>query len=362
MPEFFIGLMSGTSLDGVDAALVDFSDPSGTLCATKFIPFPASLRKEALALNSQGDNEIHRAATLANDVAAIYAEAVCGILEDSQVPSTEIEAIGAHGQTVRHRPEIGYTVQLCNAALLAERTSIAVITDFRSRDIAAGGQGAPLVPAFHAACFRSTAAHRVILNIGGIANLTDLPTVGPVKGFDTGPGNLLLDLWCSTHRGMAFDAGGAWASSGECNASLLEQFLGEPFFRAAPPKSTGRDLFNQDWLAQFKPETHPPADVQATLAELSARSIADAIKTHCHSAQEVFVCGGGASNGYLLGRLSTHLPSLKVQSTQTLGLHPDWVEAVAFAWLARQTIARQPGNLPEVTGARGARILGAIYQ
>lgn len=362
MPEFFIGLMSGTSLDGVDAALVDFSNPDGSLVATRFTPFPASLRTEALALNSPGEDEIHRAASLGNEIASMYADAIHALLDDAQLSPSQIRAIGAHGQTVRHRPDLGYTVQLCNGALLAERSGIRAVTDFRSRDIAAGGQGAPLVPAFHAARFRSSSSHRVILNIGGIANVTDLPPLTSAKGFDTGPGNLLLDMWCMRHTGKAFDADGKWASSGRCDPALLNRFLSEPFFQAAPPKSTGRDLFNDQWLSQFGPEAYVAADVQATLLELSARSIADAITAHCKGMQEIFVCGGGAANGHLLKQLSAHLPATRIESTEALGLHPDWVEAVAFAWLARQTLSGKAGNLPEVTGASGIRILGAIHQ
>lgn len=362
MPEFYIGLMSGTSLDGIDAVLADFSKPGGQLVATQFLPYPESLRKEALELNNPGLNEIHRAAKLGNAVAEFYAEAVKKLLQQAGIKAAEIHALGAHGQTVRHQPDAGYTEQLCNAALLVERLGIPVVADFRSRDIAAGGQGAPLVPAFHAASFRSDTAHRVILNIGGIANITDLPAQGAVRGFDTGPGNLLLDMWCARHTGKNFDAGGAWARSGQCDELLLKRFLSEAFFKLPPPKSTGRDLFNAPWLEQFGLEMHGPADVQATLLELSARSMAEAIKTYCKGAQEIYVCGGGAANEFLLERLSAHLTSLRVQTTETLGLHPDWVEAMAFAWLARQTMRNEPGNLPEVTGASGPRILGAIHR
>jgi anhydro-N-acetylmuramic acid kinase len=360
MPELYIGLMSGTSLDGVDAALVDFS-AGQQLLASHFLPYSDALRTEALALNSAGANEIHRASNFSNAVAELYAQATMNLLESSGVAAMAIKAIGAHGQTIRHRPDCGYTVQVCNASLLAERTGIAVVCDFRSRDIAAGGQGAPLVPAFHAATFASNRTHRLILNIGGIANLTDLPCSGPVKGFDTGPGNLLLDAWCARHTGQRFDLDGAWSAKGKVIGGLLAQFKEEPFFRLPPPKSTGRDLFNEAWLQQYDLSSYASVDVQATLLELSAQSITDSAAAFCAGAIEIYVCGGGAANGVLMNRIQANAPHMKVDNTQALGLHPDWVEAIAFAWLARQSLNNAAGNLPEVTGATGPRVLGAIY-
>lgn len=364
MSTLYIGLMSGTSLDGVDAALVDFSAaPAGRLLHTAFVPYPQALRDEALALNTSGADEIHRAATLAATVSALYLQAVTRLLREAKIEADAVAAIGCHGQTVRHRPDCGYTVQLCHPAWLAEHCGITVIADFRMRDIAAGGQGAPLVPAFHAACFRDAAQHRAIVNIGGIANLSDLPPSGPVSGFDTGPGNLLMDLWCTRRRGDAYDAAGAWAASGTVIAPMLEAMLADPYFAAAPPKSTGRDHFHADWLARFAPQSHAAADVQATLLELTATSIADALRRHCAEATALYVCGGGAANTQLIARLIARLApqQVSVQSTAALGLDPDWVEAVAFAWLAHRTLQGLPGNLPEVTGARGSRVLGAIY-
>lgn len=361
MSELYIGLMSGTSLDGVDAALVDFSKGRGELVATHFLPYPDALRTAALTLNTPGENEIHRASLLASDVSRLYAEAVLALLEDARCEASTIAAIGSHGQTIRHRPDCGYSTQISHPALIAECTGIRVVADFRMRDIAAGGQGAPLVPAFHSGCFRDASKNRVILNLGGIANVTYLPTSGVTIGFDTGPGNLLMDMWCLRHRGAAFDAAGAWAESGTVIASLLADMRDDAYFDRQPPKSTGRDDFNERWLARFAPDRFAAADVQATLLELSAVTIGDAVRRFCPGTHELYACGGGASNTRLLQRLQACLDKVKVATTAQLGLHPDWVEAVAFAWLARQTVLGLSGNLPEVTGASGARILGAIY-
>jgi len=360
--QLYIGLMSGTSLDGVDAALVDCSvSARGELVATHFLPYPDAMREEALALNTSGPDEIHRAAMLARDISLLYVEAVTELLRKAGCSAGEVMAVGCHGQTVRHRPDCGYTTQIAQPALIAERCGIQVVADFRMRDIAAGGQGAPLVPAFHAACFRDATQNRVILNLGGIANITHLPANGAVVGFDTGPGNLLLDFWCMQQRGVAYDADGAWAASGTVIPGLLPRMAADSYFTQRPPKSTGRDDFNPQWLLRFDPARHAPADVQATLVELTASSVADAVKEYCADTQELYACGGGASNSQLLRRLQVHLPDVTVGTTTELGLEPDWVEAVAFAWLARQTVMGLPGNLPSVTGAGGPRVLGAIY-
>ncbi len=359
--------MSGTSLDGVDAALVDFPqgnpEASPTLVARRYAPFPETLRAELLTLHVPGHAELQRSAHASVRLAEIYAQTTLALLQDAGVKPSSVAAIGCHGQTVRHVPAEGYTLQLNNPALLAERTGIAVVADFRSRDIAAGGQGAPLVPAFHAAAFRHATQTRVILNIGGIANVTLLPADAtmPVLGFDTGPGNLLLDAWAGKHLGTAHDAGGAYAASGAVTQALLNAFLADPYFTATPPKSTGRDHFNMAWLAAYKLEQYRPQDVQATLAALTAHSIADAIARWCPGSTQVFVCGGGAHNTDLMARLASALKGLPLATTDALGLHPDWVEAVAFAWLARAGMNGQPGNLPAVTGAKGPRVLGAIY-
>ncbi|HUX24711.1 MAG TPA: anhydro-N-acetylmuramic acid kinase [Burkholderiales bacterium] len=359
--ELFVGLMSGTSLDGVDAALVEFAVPGPTLIETAYLPFPAALKAELHALQAPGPNELDRAARAGNALSGLYAGAVLALLRQARIAPAAIRACGCHGQTVRHRPDAGYTLQIGNPALLAELTGISVVADFRSRDIAAGGQGAPLAPAFHAAVFRTGTRHRVIVNIGGIANLSDLPASGAVTGFDTGPGNVLLDLWIHRHLGETHDRAGAWAQAGTVLADMLEAMLAEPYFARRPPKSCGRDLFNAAWLGKFALQRAAAQDVQATLAELSARVIAKAVEQYCPQANEVYVCGGGAHNLDLLARLRRNLPRCRIDTTAALGTDPDWVEAIAFAWLAQQTLAGRPANLPAVTGAGGDRVLGAIY-
>lgn len=363
-PDLFIGLMSGTSLDGVDAALIDFSTPSPALYATAYLPFPDALRRDLLQLHQPAQDELHRSALLAQELASLYADTVALLLEKARIPATTtgtIRAIGCHGQTVRHQPQQGYTLQLNNPALLAELTGITVVADFRSRDIAAGGQGAPLVPAFHAARFADMQQHRVILNLGGIANLTNLKPGAHVSGFDCGPGNMLLDAWVQRHLGTDYDASGAWAASGRALPGLLEKLLAHPFLAAPPPKSCGREQFNLVWLESFLDETMAPADVQATLLALTAISTQQAIQRWCGQVDELYACGGGAHNAALLSKLGELLPGVRICTTDALGLAPDWVEAAAFAWLAWRNLNGRPGNLPEVTGARGPRILGAIY-
>ncbi len=359
--ELFVGLMSGTSLDGVDAALVEFAPRGPVLIGTAYLPFPGPLKTELHALQTPGPNELDRAARAGNALSRLYADAVLALLQQADIAPAAIRACGCHGQTIRHRPDAGYTLQIGNPALLAELTGISVVADFRSRDIAAGGQGAPLVPAFHAAVFGTDARHRVIVNIGGIANLSDLPVRGAVTGFDTGPGNVLLDLWVHRHRGEEHASAGSWAQSGTVLTEVLAAMLAEPYFARRPPKSCGRDLFNAAWLDKFPLQREATQDVQATLAELSARSIADALKQYCPQADELYVCGGGAHNLDLLERVRRCLPQCRIDTTAALGTDPDWVEAIAFAWLARQTLAGRPANLPAVTGARGERVLGAIY-
>jgi anhydro-N-acetylmuramic acid kinase len=355
--------MSGTSLDGVDAVLAEIGPASQVrILHTCYLPYTDSLRGQLLALHAPQADEIHLAACAANTLARLYAEAIEGLLEG--IDRRSVRAVGCHGQTLRHRPADGYTLQIGNAALLAELTGITVVADFRSRDIAAGGQGAPLVPAFHARTLRHPGIHRVIANIGGIANITDLPVDGTVRGWDTGPGNMLLDAWIKRHRGEHYDRDGAWAADGTPDAGLLAALAAHPFLQSAPPKSAGREQFNLEWLDTVlarRGGAIDPADVQATLLELTAMSLADAVSRECGGAQELYVCGGGAHNGVLMQRLGTRLPNLSVATTATLGIDPDWVEALAFAWLARQTLHHAPGNLPAVTGARGERVLGAIY-
>ena len=367
MAELFIGLMSGTSLDGVDGVLADFSDGKISVQGYAAAPFPVALRAELMALNTPGDNELHRAALAGNGLARAYAGVVQQLLEDAGVAAQAVEAIGAHGQTVRHRPgefdDVGYTLQINNPSLLAELTGIPVVADFRSRDLAAGGQGAPLVPGFHHALFARRDRAVAVLNIGGISNLSLLPAgEGTVLGFDCGPGNALIDHWCQTYHVQPYDAGGQWAASGRVLPELLARLLAEPYFSKSPPKSTGRDLFNPDWLAAcLGTSAADPADVQATLTELTAKACAEHLERHGPDSQLLVVCGGGALNSHLLSRLRALLPAVEVVSSAERGLPPQEVEAAAFAWLARCTLRGTPGNLASVTGARGARVLGAIY-
>lgn len=365
----FVGCMSGTSLDGVDAVLAQFdSNRPARVIGHAWQPYPDALRVELLALNARGEDELHRASLAANAVARAYAAVIEQLLQETCTQRQALAAIGAHGQTVRHRPQAfdgsGYTVQLLNGALLAELTGADVVCDFRSRDVAAGGQGAPLVPAFHRAVFGEAGAHVAVLNVGGIANLTLLSPSGEVLGFDTGPGNLLMDLWVERHRGARFDADGAWARSGRVQPALLEAMQAEPFFDQPAPKSTGRDLFDAAWLdaalAHAQPGTQPQ-DVQATLAELTAWAVLSALRQHAPDTGRLLVCGGGARNGHLMARLRAGLPGITVVQTDAWGVPADQVEALAFAWLAAAFVDRRAGNLPAVTGASGLRVLGALH-
>lgn len=360
-PELYVGLMSGTSLDGIDAVLADLGQTQPRLLARHYAPFDDALRNELLALHQPGDNELHRTQLAGNRLARLYAAAVNALLGTANTASAKIQAIGCHGQTIRHRPEHGYTLQIGNAALLAELTGITVVSDFRSRDIAAGGQGAPLVPAFHDKVLRHPTSHRVIINIGGISNLTDLPPGAATSGFDCGPGNLLLDAWCMQHLGKPYDDGGAWAASGKVLPALLEKMLAEPFFTLPPPKSSGRDLFDMAWLRGKLQGGEAEADVQATLLELTCRTIAQAVRQYCAGAKEIHLCGGGAHNLALHCRLTALLPGSSVQTTDALGVDGDYLEAVAFAWLAQQALHGKPANLPAVTGAKHPCVLGAIH-
>ena len=376
MTENFIGLMSGTSLDGVDGVLVAMA-PGGQLQVKghAFRAFDASFKSELLALNQSGPDELHRSALAGNQIARHYAQVVHDLLNQCHLQAQQITAIGAHGQTVRHRPlefdgdaaqqqaAVGYTLQLINPALLAELTNVDVVADFRSRDLAAGGQGAPLVPGFHHGVFAHAQSVVAVLNIGGISNISVLNPGALVTGWDCGPGNALMDHWCQLHTGEAFDRDGTWASKGRVHAALLSALLAEPFLQTQPPKSTGRDLFNPSWLAQHL-QQHPgiaAVDVQATLTEFTAVACANDVKRFALDARQLIVCGGGALNGHLMQRLAHHLPQLTVCSSEAHGLPPLQVEAAAFAWLAFKTIHREKASLPSVTGARGARVLGAIF-
>ena len=364
--EFFVGVMSGTSLDGIDAVLAEFDGTEVRIRAAVHRMFDAALRAELFALQAPGNDELARAALAGNALADGYAAAIVDVITVAGVPVDKVAAAGVHGQTVRHDPRAGWTAQLNNASRVAERSGVTVVADFRSRDVAAGGQGAPLVPAFHAAMFASPGLDRAIVNIGGIANVTLLPSGGglaAVRGFDTGPGNVLMDLWCVRHHGRTFDENGDWARSGRVDAALLRLLKDEAYFAATPPKSTGRDLFNAGWLdarLRLRGEV-AAADVQRTLLALTAGTIADALVASTPTKAEILVCGGGALNSALLEALADELTPRRVTTTASHGVDVQHVEALAFAWLARQTLSGQPGNLPAVTGAAGLRVLGAIH-
>lgn len=367
MKQLFIGLMSGTSADGIDAALVEFR-PTPQLRVSHFLGYETGLRERILQLasgNPTGD-ALDAAGELDTELGEWFARAASELLQKAGIPAGQIRAIGSHGQTVRHRPnrKHPFSLQIADPNVIAARTGIAVVADFRRRDIALGGQGAPLVPAFHRAVFTDPNESRAVVNIGGIANVTLLPANrGQVAGFDTGPGNVLLDAWSSRHLKQSHDAGGAFAASGHMDAVLLRELLADEYFAAPPPKSTGREHFNTSWLDRhLKPFGLAPQDVMTTLVELTARSILDAILHHAVHTERVLICGGGVHNRYLMQRLGALFGESRVESTERYGIHPDWVEAMAFAWLAHETLAGRPGNLPEVTGASRTTVLGAVYQ
>ena len=359
--------MSGTSLDGVDAVLVDFDDNTPKLLSNYSHSIPEKLQRKLVEFthpNWQGS--ISQIGTFHQQLGKLFSDASNALIQQSNIDPKSIRAIGSHGQTVWHQPEgeFPFSLQLGNASLIAETTGITTVADFRSRDIAAGGQGAPLVPAFHYEALAHSDKNRVVLNIGGIANISFLPaktSSKPVTGFDTGPGNGLVDAWINLHKGVNFDESGDWARSGSIQAKLLKTLLNDPYFSLPAPKSTGKEFFNVSWLESLLKsalKNHKPEDIQATLTELTARTIAENIDKSC---DELFVCGGGIHNRFLIERLKYHLPMTPVTSTLDLGIDPDWMEAIAFAWLAKQTMEGKAGNLPSATGAKGARILGAIH-
>lgn len=359
--QHYIGIMSGTSLDGLDICLVRI-EQSIQLLGTHFVPMPDSLKAELLALCSPADNEIVRLSLAEQAWAKLAAEGTHTLLAQQQLHAEDIQAIGSHGQTIRHHPELGFSLQIGAPALLAELTGIRVISHFRQRDIAAHGQGAPLVPAFHEWLFQAKEYCTAVVNIGGFSNATFLQENQPTLGFDCGPGNVLLDAWIQHSLHQPYDAGGQWGASGTCNHELLQHMLNEPYFSVSGPKSTGREHFNLQWLQKLlKLHPAPEADVQTTLTELTAISISRAIQQHSQPVKEVLICGGGAHNDFLLGRIQHHLPSSTVLSTDKRGVPADWMEAMAFAWLAHQCLHGTASNLPAVTGALGPRILGAIY-
>jgi anhydro-N-acetylmuramic acid kinase len=369
MADYYIGLISGTSMDGVDAALLDgrLEPPRGVHYLHH--PYPGALRERLLNLAEDRTTfSLDDYGRLDSELGVQFARAALDLLQEARLPATQVRAIGSHGQTVRHRPRgpNPFSLQIGDPNRIAALTGITTVADFRRRDLALGGEGAPLVPAFHNACLRAAHEDRVVLNLGGIANITVLPADAgaPVTGFDTGPANVLLDAWCQQHRQQDYDAGGAWAAAGTPQPALLEQLLQHDYLARPAPKSTGREEFSLAWLETqlARLGTEPaPVDVQATLAQYSARTVADAIRRHAPATRKVLVCGGGAHNADLLRRLQALLPDVRVETTDVLGLDPDQVEALAFAWLARQTLEGRPGNLPAVTGARAPAVLGGIY-
>ncbi|WP_085629918.1 anhydro-N-acetylmuramic acid kinase [Pseudomonas sp. R16(2017)] len=358
----YIGVMSGTSLDGLDIALIEQTSAI-RLIATHYLPMPESLRAELLGLCASGPDEIARSAIAQQHWVTLAAQGIHTLLEQQRLSADDIRAIGSHGQTIRHEPARGFTVQIGNPALLTELTGITVVSDFRSRDVAAGGQGAPLVPAFHEALFEERNGNRAVLNVGGFSNLSLIEPNAPVAGFDCGPGNVLMDAWIHRQRGENYDRNGEWAASGSIDPTLLEALLSDPFFATQGPKSTGREVFNLPWLERHLSRLPQvaPEDVQATLLELTAHTIVQSLQAAQTETRELLVCGGGAHNATLMKRLAEWLPDTTVASTATHGVDPDWVEAMAFAWLAHCCLEGITANRPSVTGARGLRVLGAIY-
>jgi anhydro-N-acetylmuramic acid kinase len=363
MAELYIGLMSGTSADGIDAVLVDFAEQP-RMVASLYTAYTDDLRRQIFSLCETGENEIQRLAELDVILAKAFAATVKKLLHDHHISADAIQAIGSHGHTIRHAPRhtYPYTLQIGDPNVIAFETGITTVADFRRKDIALGGQGAPLVPAFHQHVFSSEKNHRAIVNIGGIANVTLLPAdASDIVGFDTGPGNTLLDSWIYKHQQEKFDKHGQWGQTGKVHKALLNNLLADDFFLLPPPKSTGREYFNLCWLEKNLPENIAPVDVQATLTELTALTIISAIQNN-FSHGEILICGGGAHNQFLISLLSELAGSaFQISSTQQHGIDPDWVEAFAFAWLAKQTLHRIPGNLPSVTGASKPSVLGGIY-
>ena len=364
--EHYIGLISGTSMDGIDAALVQFHDQGLSVSATDKLDYPDVLRERLIMASRNPEScTVDTLGELNTWVGKCFRDAGLAILETSGLPTQQVRAIGSHGQTIRHRPDLEhpFTLQIGDPSIIATGTGIDTVADFRVSDMALGGEGAPLAPAFHKWLFGSDATDRVVLNLGGIANITVLPAAdGDVTGFDTGPANTLLDAWINKCKGADFDIDGQWAASGNVDEAILRRWLSDEWLLRVGPKSTGFEYFNLDWMAGDDVENARPEDVQATLAELTAVSIADAIKNTAPKAREIFVCGGGAHNSFLLQRIAAHLPEASLSSTAAAGLAPDDVEAVAFAWLAMRRLERLPGNLPRVTGASRKAILGAVFK
>jgi len=367
MKQIFIGLMSGTSLDGIDALAIDLGvEP--LIIATHYYAYDDLLRQRLRRLCQGCNDELSLYADLDDHLGQLFAEAAQQVIDKAELRPADVRAIGCHGQTVRHYPnhKNPNSLQIGNPNIITERTGITTMADFRRRDIAAGGQGAPMVPAFHKAMFSDPNQPRAIVNIGGIANITWLPATTMATrnttGFDTGPGNTLMDTWIQRHKQAKLDREGQWAKQGKCNPELLHALQADPYFSSPPPKSTGTEYFNLVWLEGFLAR-HPdiPVNIQATLCELTASTIASAVINCDPAPTEVFICGGGNHNQFLLERLQANLPGISLKTTAALGIEPDWVESAAFAWLAQQTLAHQYGNLPAVTGASKEVILGCIY-
>jgi anhydro-N-acetylmuramic acid kinase len=365
MTGLFIGLMSGTSADGIDAVLMEFA-PAPRIIATHFSPYPEAVRDRTrrIMLGKHSGDPLDEAGTLDSELGELFGAAVLALLERSKTDPKNVRAVGSHGQTIRHRPRQNhpFTTQIADPNIIAARTGIAVVADFRRRDVALGGQGAPLLPAFHKVAFGSDKEDRLVLNTGGIANITLLPASGEVRGFDTGPANVLMDIISRDELKQPFDTAGEIAALGTVDAALLASMLQEPYFRMPAPKSTGPELFNHTWLDKHLAGRRlATKDLLATLSELTARTVAEAALQSASGVKHVYVCGGGANNTHLLARLAAQLPGATVESTATLGIDPAWVEAAGFAWLARETLEARPGNLPSVTGAGKSTVLGAIY-
>lgn len=366
MPDLYIGLMSGTSMDGIDAALVSFTDDAIDIRATCKHDYPDDLVRELLS--ARQDTHLKHPADvpgLHRRVGECFCDAANALLARSGTDAADVTAVGSHGQTLRHEPNADepFSLQIGDPAIIAAGTGITTVADFRSADIRLGGQGAPLAPAFHEWLFREPGTRRIVLNIGGIANVTVLPADDAMTtGFDTGPGNTLLDAWIRKHEGMPYDTDGAWGATGSVDAALLAQMLADPYFELPAPKSTGFEYFNLEWLERFPVAGVAPADVQASLCALTAKSVARAVESNAGNQCDVFVCGGGAHNAAMMQSLRSELPACRVETTAIAGLDPDWVEAAAFAWLAMRTLAGLPGNLPGVTGASKAAVLGVVHE
>ncbi len=362
----YIGLMSGTSVDGIDAVAVSIGpDRKFLLLASLIQPFPSDVSQRIRSMMSPGADTLDAFGAIDMELGQLFAQTALAVAKKAKLRPQDVRAIGSHGQTVRHRPggKLPFTLQIGNPSLIAQRTGIATVADFRARDVAAGGQGAPLVPAFHRWLFHSPSHGRAIVNIGGIANITHLPVSGPTVGFDTGPGNTLLDSWAQRHTGKHHDEDGKWSLGGNVSSALLQRLLADTYFSAPAPKSTGREHFNMQWLdaALAGLPSITPQSVQATLVELTARTIADSVARLTQRTDELYICGGGSHNSALMRSLERHISDLPIQTTEALGLHPDWVEACAFAWLAHRRLEGLPGNVPNVTGASQAVVLGGLY-